>query len=71
MSSLLIVYFFFIFVDISLGLVKHPKVLATPHLGASTSEAQIRVAKEIAEQIVDGNNGKPMFGLVSVAGVLN
>lgn len=51
--------------DISLELVKHPKVLATPHLGASTSEAQIRVAKEIAEQIIDGNNGKPMFGLVN------
>jgi len=39
----------------SAGLIKllsHPKVLATPHLGASTSEAQQRVAVEIAEQFV-------------------
>jgi len=35
-----------------LKLVAHPKVLATPHLGASTSEAQQRVALEIAEQFV-------------------
>ena len=47
-------------------LAKHPKVVCTPHLGASTSEAQLRVAGEIAEQIVDAVNGKPMVGLVSV-----
>jgi D-3-phosphoglycerate dehydrogenase / 2-oxoglutarate reductase len=35
-----------------LKLLSHPKVLATPHLGASTSEAQQRVAVEIAEQFV-------------------
>ena len=50
----------------SLELVKHPKVLATPHLGASTIEAQLRVAKEISEQIVDAVNGKSIFGLVSL-----
>jgi D-3-phosphoglycerate dehydrogenase / 2-oxoglutarate reductase len=33
-------------------LVKHPNVVATPHLGASTDEAQTRVAVEIAEQVV-------------------
>ena len=33
-------------------LVKHPKVVATPHLGASTVEAQERVAVEIVEQVV-------------------
>ncbi|XP_063705319.1 D-3-phosphoglycerate dehydrogenase [Culicoides brevitarsis] len=33
-------------------LIKHPKVVATPHLGASTKEAQIRVAVEIAEQFI-------------------
>jgi len=51
--------------DVSFDLVKHPKVLATPHLGASTTEAQLRVAQEIAEQIVDATNGKPMVGLVN------
>ena len=31
----------------------HPKVVATPHLGASTSEAQENVALQIAEQMSD------------------
>ncbi|MCE9583609.1 MAG: phosphoglycerate dehydrogenase, partial [Planctomycetes bacterium] len=30
-----------------------PNVVLTPHLGASTEEAQERVAVEIAEQFVD------------------
>ncbi|HCU23989.1 MAG TPA: phosphoglycerate dehydrogenase [Deltaproteobacteria bacterium] len=35
------------------ALVKHPKVICTPHLGASTDEAQLNVAIEVAEQIVN------------------
>uniref|UniRef100_A0A1A9W0S7 D-3-phosphoglycerate dehydrogenase n=1 Tax=Glossina brevipalpis TaxID=37001 RepID=A0A1A9W0S7_9MUSC len=38
--------------DISKKLINHPKVVATPHLGASTTEAQIRVAVEVAEQFI-------------------
>lgn len=34
-------------------LVKHPKVVATPHLGASTEEAQIKVADMILNQIIE------------------
>jgi D-3-phosphoglycerate dehydrogenase len=34
-------------------LYKHPNVILTPHLGASTMEAQERVAIQIAEQISD------------------
>jgi D-3-phosphoglycerate dehydrogenase / 2-oxoglutarate reductase len=34
-------------------LVKHEKVICTPHLGASTAEAQVKVAIEIAEQFGD------------------
>ncbi len=34
-------------------LLKHPNVICTPHLGASTEEAQINVAKDIAVQICD------------------
>jgi D-3-phosphoglycerate dehydrogenase len=33
-------------------LIAHERVIATPHLGASTKEAQDRVALEIAEQVV-------------------
>jgi D-3-phosphoglycerate dehydrogenase len=35
-----------------LAILQHERVLATPHLGASTKEAQARVALEIAEQVV-------------------
>ncbi|OQV20390.1 D-3-phosphoglycerate dehydrogenase [Hypsibius exemplaris] len=34
-----------------LELLQHPKVICTPHLGASTVEAQERVAADLAEQI--------------------
>ncbi len=34
-------------------LVAHEKVICTPHLGASTAEAQLAVSVQVAEQIVD------------------
>ncbi|XP_003701138.1 D-3-phosphoglycerate dehydrogenase [Megachile rotundata] len=37
---------------VTLELIRHPNVVATPHLGASTAEAQQRVAVEIAQQFV-------------------
>ena len=37
----------------NLELIKHPRVSCTPHLGASTIEAQNRVSSEIASQIID------------------
>jgi D-3-phosphoglycerate dehydrogenase len=33
--------------------VRHPNVVATPHLGASTEEAQVNVAVDVAEQVVE------------------
>ena len=35
------------------ALFGHEKVVATPHLGASTSEAQVNVAVQVAEQMAD------------------
>jgi D-3-phosphoglycerate dehydrogenase len=35
------------------ALLKHPKVVCTPHLGASTEEAQEKVAEQIAAQLAD------------------
>lgn len=46
-------------------LIQHPKVVCTPHLGASTYEAQSRVAVEISEQFVDLISGKPAHGIVN------
>ncbi|MDJ0866446.1 MAG: phosphoglycerate dehydrogenase [Myxococcota bacterium] len=34
-------------------LVKHPQVICTPHLGASTEQAQLNVAIQVAEQVRD------------------
>ena len=34
-------------------LATHPKVVATPHLGASTEEAQSKVAEQILEQMIE------------------
>jgi len=33
------------------SLVKHPEVVSTPHIGATTAEAQIVVAEMVARQI--------------------
>ncbi|KAJ8313521.1 hypothetical protein KUTeg_008082 [Tegillarca granosa] len=52
-------------------LAKHPKVIATPHLGASTTEAQERVAVEIAEQFVDVAQGKQLFGAINAPALTN
>ncbi|PBC33309.1 D-3-phosphoglycerate dehydrogenase [Apis cerana cerana] len=38
--------------SVTLELIAHPKVICTPHLGASTEEAQQRVAEEIAQQFL-------------------
>ena len=40
-------------------LIKHPRVIVTPHLGASTEEAQREVAIEVSEQVLDVLDGKP------------
>lgn len=39
-------------------LLEHPRVIVTPHLGASTQEAQRNVALETAEQVVAVLSGK-------------
>ncbi len=51
------------------SLIQHPKVVTTPHLGASTEEAQEKVAVQIAEQMVDLFNQKGVRGAVNAAAV--
>lgn len=50
-------------------LIKLPQVVATPHLGASTEEAQVGVAVDIAEQIVDVLEGRPARAAVNMPGL--
>ena len=40
-------------------LTRHPHVVCTPHLAASTQEAQVNVAVQVAEQIIDVLQGQP------------
>lgn len=49
----------------------HPLVTCTPHLGASTVEAQNRVAEEIAQQFVDARDGKQLFGAINAQALTN
>lgn len=39
------------------ALVSHPRVIATPHLGAQTHEAQVRAAVNVAEEILAALQG--------------
>ena len=42
------------------ALVSHPKVIATPHIGAQTVEAQTRAAVDIAQEVLAALEGEPL-----------
>jgi D-3-phosphoglycerate dehydrogenase / 2-oxoglutarate reductase len=48
-------------------LLRHPKVVVTPHLGASTVEAQQKVAVQIAHQIADALKERSLVGAVNIS----
>lgn len=47
-------------------LLRHPKVIVTPHLGASTAEAQERVAADVAQQVLAILRGEPAIYAVNL-----
>jgi D-3-phosphoglycerate dehydrogenase len=51
-------------------LLAHPRVIVTPHLGASTEEAQVMVALDVAEQVVSVLRGGPARGTVNAPLIL-
>ncbi|NJL30203.1 MAG: hypothetical protein HC898_00455 [Phycisphaerales bacterium] len=51
------------------ALRKHPKVLCTPHLGASTHEAQQAVSIAAAEQLLEYLRGQGIRGAVNAGGI--
>jgi len=42
------------------ALVTHPNVIATPHIGAQTSESQERAAVDIAQEVLASLRGEPL-----------
>jgi D-3-phosphoglycerate dehydrogenase len=49
-----------------LRLVRHPKVVATPHLGAQTHEAQERISRETAEMVLAALAGSMAVAAVNL-----
>jgi len=49
------------------ALLQHPNLVCTPHLGASTDEAQVNVARDIASQMADVLDQKDFVGIVNVS----
>src|SRR3990170_8166614 len=47
-------------------LIRHPKVVVTPHLGANTQEAQVNVAVDVARQLVAFRDGELLEHAVNV-----
>ena len=54
-------------VDPNNPLLKFPKVIATPHLGASTAEAQVGVAVDVAHGVLAALRGEPVTTAVNMA----
>jgi D-3-phosphoglycerate dehydrogenase len=50
-------------------LIGLPGVITTPHLGASTAEAQVKVAVDVAEQIVDVLSDRPARSPVNMPAI--
>ena len=40
--------------------VSHPRVIATPHIGAQTAEAQSRASEDIAHEVLSALRGEPL-----------
>ena len=49
------------------ALISHAHVVSTPHLGASTEEAQEKIALQLAHQISDALHGRGYAGIVNGA----
>ena len=56
--------------SISSTLIQHPNVIATPHLGASTKEAQENVALDVCQQILEILKGSLPKSAVNVPMIL-
>ncbi len=51
------------------ALVNHPKVISTPHLGASTAEAQLNVAIDVAAEAYNFLKGVPFKNAINLPSI--
>ena len=49
-------------------LLEHPHLIATPHIGASTAEAQRRAGRDTVEEVLRALRGEPLTALVPPPG---
>jgi D-3-phosphoglycerate dehydrogenase / 2-oxoglutarate reductase len=49
-------------------LIEHPRVIVTPHIGASTDEAQRRAGRDTVEEVLRALAGEPLTALVAPPG---
>ena len=54
--------------EAELKLIQHPNCLSVPHLGASTAEAQVQVALDAAQQLVDALRGGEVRNAINAPG---
>lgn len=52
------------------ALLEHPRVVLTPHLGASTEEAQVAASVEVAQQVIAVLEGRPVRYAVNAPAIL-
>jgi len=50
------------------ALTEHPHVIVTPHLGASTPEAQQRAGSDVVDEVLRALKGEPLRALVAAPG---
>jgi len=50
-------------------LISHPRVLATPHIAASTSEAQEKVARQVTEEVIKALRNEPVLTAVNAMAI--
>ncbi len=50
-------------------LVRHPRVVTTPHIAASTDEAQQKVARQVTEQVIEALHGRPVSTPVNAGAI--
>jgi len=51
------------------ALLQHPNIVATPHIAASTDEAQVKVARQVTEQVIHALKGEPVQSAVNAMAI--